>query len=86
MDCFLVDGTEITDRHMIANKFNEYFVEIGPKLASNIFNSATSFTEFLKPPSISFIGVNLTSAAEISISNTLRSTYSRGIDDIDLNG
>ena len=44
---FIVNGTLTTDSNVIANKFNEYFTNIGPNLAKNIPGSCTSFRKFL---------------------------------------
>ena len=83
-DSFLINNVEIKDKHLIACKFNEFFTEIGPKLAAKIPNSNASFRDFLKSPSISSIGIELTSPTEIiSIAGELRTTHSRGLDDID---
>ena len=35
-ECLIIDGSEITDKITIAEKFNDFFVNIGPKLAANI--------------------------------------------------
>ena len=36
---FVVDGETINDPATISNKFNNYFVEIGPKLTKNLNSS-----------------------------------------------
>ena len=33
---FMIDGEDITDMIIIANKFCKYFTDIGPSLAKNI--------------------------------------------------
>ena len=45
------EGHYITDPQSIANEFNDYFVNIGPKLASTISNSSkTSYCDYLHDP------------------------------------
>ena len=44
---FVVDNEVIKDPDLIANKFNEYFINIGSKLSEQI-TSVTSYTEYLK--------------------------------------
>ena len=44
---FNYDNEEITDPFRIANKFNEYFANVGPNLASQIPSLSTSFKSFL---------------------------------------
>ena len=40
---FVVDGEIINDPATISNKFNNYFVEIGPKLTKNLNSSIDPF-------------------------------------------
>ena len=35
-DYFKIDGNIVNDKHVIANKFNTFFTNIGPTLASQI--------------------------------------------------
>ena len=42
-----IHGKEIKDE-TIANKFNEHFIQVGSKLANNIFSPNTSFNDYLK--------------------------------------
>ena len=41
-------GQQITDKNEIANKFNDYFVNIGSRLAATIPLSNTSFSTYLR--------------------------------------
>src|SRR6218665_2944796 len=83
-DSFFINNVEIKDKHEIACKFNEFFTEIGPKLAAKIPDTNASFRDFLKSPSTSSIGMELTTPAEIILTaGELRTTHSRGLDDID---
>ena len=45
----IIDGLEIFDQRKIANCFNKFFVDIGPKLASMIPESQTKFDQYLSP-------------------------------------
>ena len=40
-------GEKITDPKSIANRFNDYFVNIGPGLAKKLSNSTTNFDKYL---------------------------------------
>ena len=45
----IIDGQEKTDQGKMANCFNKFFVDIGPKLASMIPKSQTKFDQYLNP-------------------------------------
>ena len=50
-DSFLIDGAHETDATMIAQNFNKYFVEIGPKLAASIqLPNDKNFKDYLLNP------------------------------------
>ena len=44
---FTYNENEITDPYEIANKFNEYFANVGPKLAGKVPSSSLTFKSFL---------------------------------------
>jgi len=44
---FTDNGVEIYDKSKIANRLNEYFVNIGTRLAAQIPTTASSFSEFM---------------------------------------
>ena len=44
---FTYNNNEITDPYEIAKKFNEYFANVGPKLAEKILTSSLTFKSFL---------------------------------------
>ena len=44
----ILNNTNIFDQKTIANSFNEYFVNVGPKLTSEIPQSQGSFEMYLK--------------------------------------
>ena len=43
----IIDGQETFDQRKIANSFNKFFVDIGPKLAAMILESQTKFDQYL---------------------------------------
>ena len=43
----IIDGQEIFDQEKIANCFNKFFIDTGPKLASMISESQTKFDQYL---------------------------------------
>ena len=69
--CFAQEGVEITGFKIIADKFNEYFTEIGPKLARSIdAANKVPFNSYLtKPCAASF---NLAYTNPDDIANTIR--------------
>ena len=56
----IIDGQEIFDHGKIANCFNKFFVDIGPKLASMVLESQTKFDEYLNPHQTLMGEANLT--------------------------
>ena len=56
----IIDGQEIFDQGKIANCFNKFFVDIGPKLASMIPESQTKFDQYLNPHQTLMSEANLT--------------------------
>ena len=43
-------GETISDLQLIANDFNDFFVNIGPNLASKIHGTGKEYHEYLKDP------------------------------------
>ena len=62
----ILNNRNIFDQKTIANSFNEYFVNVGPKLAYEIPKSQRSFEIYLKESARSFEEVTL-SDEEIKI-------------------
>ena len=81
---FLHDGVEITGSKNIADKFNEYFTEIGPKLARSIDTvSKAPFDSYLTTPSAASFNFTYISPADIvKIIRNLRPKSSAGYDNI----
>ena len=50
-DLFKINGENVSDKQVIANGFNQFFTEIGPKLANQIKSSSKNvFQDFLQNP------------------------------------
>ena len=56
----IIDGQEIFDQGKIANCFNNFFVYIGPKLASMIPESEKKIDQYLNPHQTLMGEANLT--------------------------
>ena len=83
---FIADGEEITNKLEIANKFNMFFTEIGPKLAREIrITSDKTFKHFLKPlENVSFSFVDVNERELDKIIDQLKPKTSTGWDDISM--
>jgi Reverse transcriptase (RNA-dependent DNA polymerase) len=82
-DAFVINGqlTEIPGD--VANAFNDYFINIGPNLASKIPKTNVPFTKFMPNPPLCSFGILPTSVQEITkITNDLKTSGSSGSDDI----
>ena len=79
---FLIDGSLTDDRDSIANKFNEYFCNIGPNLAKKIPSSCVSFKRFLHSYSTDTIFLNDVEDAEIRKIILSLKEGAPGVDDI----
>ena len=64
-DIFLEDNGLITDPKSVANRFNDYFINIADKLSSKIVNKNTRFQDYLKNPNKSKLLLNETTPDEI---------------------
>jgi hypothetical protein len=82
-ESFTVDGNKITNCNEIVERFNNYFVNIGSRLASSISNAPSSFLTYLNAPNPSSFYFYETSAEEIvNIISNFQSKQSTGIDEI----
>ena len=78
---FTVDGIDVLDKHMIVEKFNNYFVNIGNNLAASIQSAPTAFSDYLKTPNLSsFVLLPVDAAEVVSIVSDLQSKWSAGVD------
>ena len=79
---FCINGEMVNDGQIIANKFNKYFVNVGPTLSKSISASNESPLAFMKSPNTHSIFVRNTTDIEVmNIINALKHT-SPGYDDI----
>ena len=81
---FVHEGVEITGTKNIADKFNEYFTEIGPKLAKSINTSnKAQFNSYLTTPCAASFNFAYTNPDKIEkIIRNLRPKSSAGSDNI----
>ena len=81
---FEVNGVKVTNEGIIANEFNTYFTEIGPKLAQATHQPVgKSFTDYLKkpiPPSFEFKTINVKCVNDAI--DSLKPKSSTGLDKI----
>ncbi len=64
-EVFKIDGHEITGRAVITNVFNEYYVNVGKKLASRNSSTHLGFRHFLKDQTAETIFLTPATEAEI---------------------
>ena len=81
----VVKGSNIYNKAEIADSFNKFFVNIGPKLSSNIRNSKHSFKSYLTPNAETMNNINLTNEELQKAFSTLQLNKSPGYDDISIN-
>ena len=72
-----------TDPVQIANKFNNFFTNIGPSLATNIPCSQTDYRKFLTGYHVHSFFLRPTSVAEVSsIASSIKNSFNEGVDNI----
>ena len=81
----IIDDQEISDQGKIANCFNKFFVDIGPKLASMIPESQTKFDQYLNPHQTFMGEANLTDDELKEALRSLKPNKSPGYDNISSN-
>ena len=82
-DHFKVNETMTSDPVEISNKFNEYFINVGPKLAERIQNNNVNFTTFLGERSVNSIFLDAVTEKEVEIEiSNLSGNKSCGHDEI----
>lgn len=80
-----VNNLEIEDQNEIANNFNDFFVSIGPKLASKIPQASTNFLSYLKTINKQIQLYEITDEEFILAFSTLKRNKASGFDDITSN-
>ena len=82
-DYFKESETIISDPVEISNKFNEQFINVGPKLAERIQNNNVNFTTFLRERSVNSIFLDAITEIEVEIEvGNLNGNKSCGHDEI----
>ena len=86
LDSFTVDGVNVTDKCITVEKFNEYFVNIGAKLAASIPPASNNFAYYLKNNYMQSLALLPTDATEIiNIVSGFENKRSSGFDGIPVN-
>ena len=78
----ILNNRNIFDQKTIANSFNEYFVNVGPKLACEIPQSQRSFEMYLKESDSSFEEIILSDEEIKTAFFSLKDGKSPGFDEI----
>ena len=78
----ILNNRNIFDQKTIVNSFNEYFVNVGPKLACEIPQSQRSFEIYLKESDSSFEEVTLSDKEIKTTFFSLKGGKSPGFDEI----
>ena len=78
----IIDGQEIFDQEKIANCFNKFFVDTGPKLASMISESQTKFDQYLNLHQTFMGEATLTDGEVKEVLRRLKPSKSPGNDNI----
>jgi len=82
-ESFIVDGVTVTDKHIIVEKLNEYFVNIGSQLAASIQPSPLHFSNYLKKTYMNSFAFFPTNASEVTnVISDLKNKLSFGVDNI----
>ena len=81
----IIDYQKISDQGKIANCFDKFFVDIGPKLATMIPESQTKFDQYLNPHQTFMGEANLTDDELKEALRCLKPHKSPGYDNITSN-
>ena len=78
---FLIENKMCSDKDLIANKFNEYFTQIGPRLAGNIdIANKRSYESYLgNPCEVEFNFTRTTSEEIVEIISKMKPKSSSGL-------
>ena len=84
IDALCIAGTKIVDPSIMAEKFNNYFTGLAQSLVDKLPPSSNSFDRYLNSPRPNSFAVIPTTPTElVSISHSLKTTHSTGLDEID---
>ena len=79
---FNIDGSAVSDCNIVANKFNEYFVNTGPSLADKISLTNDNPINFIKNSPQNSLYLEDVSVNEVSVIIASLKNSSPGYDDI----
>jgi len=65
-DTFIINNKTTPDKSIISNKFNEYFINVGPSLANKIPPSDTSYLTYMQGNFTKSFGLVATNTNEVS--------------------
>ena len=84
IDSLMIDGMKVDNPQIMADKFNDYFTNIGRTLADRIPKADHSFRSYLKPSPLNSFVADLTTPHEvITLTASFHTTHSSALDDID---
>ena len=85
IDSIFIEGRLVVDNLQIANRFNNYFLNIGKNLSKTIPNTHENYTAFMKTPNFQSIVIAETNESEVfNVINKFKNT-SPGWDDLAAN-
>lgn len=86
-NCFKINNEIITDNGEIANEFNNFFINIGDKLAAQIPSTVSHYSEYLKKDYAgnNFIFEKVSTTEVNKVINSLRNKQSQGYDGFSIN-
>jgi hypothetical protein len=85
-DTFQCEGVSTSDKYIIVDKFNDYFVKIGSQLAANVASSSKEFSSYLKLQASNSFSLYLSDPVEVcNIICSLKDKCSAGFDSIPVN-
>ncbi len=82
MNQLLVDGQTVTGNENIANEFNRYFCEIGPKLAEKIPTNNVDYLQYITPCTSRFTFKQLSVEDLTNVLNKMKTKKAAGPDKI----
>ena len=80
-----INNEKFKNRKIVAEKFNNFFINIGPKLAKKIPSGAKDYISYIIPPDTVFVNVKLTLAEFDKALSSLKTNKAAGYDQISSN-
>ena len=75
-------GNLIQEEKLIADEFNKYFIEVGPKLSSQIINTSSSCLDYLTPVNCEFLFVIINNDTILNEISKIKSNKALGLNKI----